>query len=93
LGSGRDYEPGESNLFTQESQQKWQSLTDTSMMYLQRAAQAALAMKRLDEEAVKLGLEPTYKAGDLALMAQDMETRYNTLKAERNKRGTSLPSQ
>jgi len=78
---------GESNLFTQESQQKWQRLTDTCMMYLQRAAQAALAMKRLDEEAVKLGLEPTYKPGDLALTAQDMETRYNTLKAERDKRG------
>lgn len=76
-----------SNLFTQDSRKKWQTRTDASLLYLQRAAQAAAAMKRLDEEATKLGLEPTYKAGEIDLMVKDLATKFTALKAERNKRG------
>jgi len=76
-----------SNLFTQDSRKKWQTRTDASLLYLQRAAQAAAAMERLDDEATKLGLEPTYKAGEIGLMVKDLATKFNTLKAERNKRG------
>ena len=38
------------------------------------------------EDAVKLGLEPTYRPGELDLLAQDMDTKFNALKAERVKR-------
>jgi hypothetical protein len=84
---GDDDHDEPSTLFTQESRKKWQMRTDASLLYLQRAAQAAAAMKRLDDEAAKLGLEPTYKPGEIDLMIKDLATKFNTLKAERNKRG------
>jgi hypothetical protein len=77
---------GESNLFTQESRKKWQTLSNTCASYLRRAAQAAAAMKRLDEQAVKLGLEPTYKPGELDEMITDTGTKFAALKAHRDKR-------
>ena len=76
-----------SNLFTQDSRKKWQMRTDASLMYLQRAAQAASAMKRLDDEALKLGLEPTYKPGELDEMITDTAAKFAALKAHRDKRG------
>ena len=44
-----------------------------------------MELKSLDEAAVKLGLQPTYPADELDLMIADLETKYKSLEAERNK--------
>lgn len=78
---------GDSGVYTADSLRRWQSMTDASVAYLQRAAQAALAMKRLDDEARKLGIEPTYEPGELDQLINDLQNKYHTLQTERNTQG------
>lgn len=77
----------ESSRFTQESIDQWKRRTAICAGYLKRAAQAVTAMKKLDQEAVALGLEPTYKDAELDMMADKMNTRYKVLQAEHGKIG------
>jgi len=88
-GWHRDYSDysDRSTTYTQESRKKWQERTDISMKYLKQAANAAVAMQRLDKEAVTLGLQPTYKTGELAVFKNDLEVKYNNLRSNRKKRG------
>ncbi len=84
---GRYYDRDEGpTTFSQESRRKWKTLTDTSLMYLHRAGQAAAALKRLDEEAVKIGLEPTCRPGELDQTMTDLAAKYAALKAHRDRR-------
>ncbi|MCZ6690556.1 MAG: hypothetical protein O7H41_13240 [Planctomycetota bacterium] len=73
--------------FTKASQRRWRNRTDASVHYLKRARRAATSMKKLDAEAVKLGLEPTYEDGVLIQMIDDFKVRMKNLVADRNKRG------
>jgi hypothetical protein len=72
---------------TYDSRQRWQRRTDLSMGYLLQAAKTVTALERLDREAVKLGLEPTFQGSDLDWVKSDIQTKYNELMADRNRRG------
>ena len=43
-------------------------------------------MIKLDKEAEKLGLQTTFKLGELASMAHDMQAKYDQLRNNRNKK-------
>ncbi len=76
----------ESKQLTDESQKKWRTRTDACMYYLSRVAKGLNTVKRLDAEAVKLGLEPTYKPGEIDLLLKDIKVRFASLRAHRNKK-------
>ncbi len=84
----RDYGYASGNVYTRESRNEWQRRSDLTMVYLREAAKACRSMKRLDAEAVKLGLEPTFKEGELETMVQDMDVKFRFVSDQRNKRGT-----
>jgi hypothetical protein len=71
---------------TKESQQKWRERTALSMRYLKRAQKAIRAMEKLERKAKKLGLEPLYPEGELDRMSKDLEVKYKSLYANRNKK-------
>ena len=79
------YAPG--TTFTRDSRDEWQRRSDLTMGYLHKAAKACQSMKRLDDEARKLGLEPTYNGGELDMMIRDMDVKYNFVQEQRNRRG------
>jgi hypothetical protein len=79
------YAPGTN--YTRESRNERQRRSDLTMGYLRKAAKACKSMKRFDAEAVKLGLEPTYNEGELDTMIQDMDTKYQFVEKQRNRRG------
>jgi hypothetical protein len=76
-----------SNTWTQASQKQWKDRTDACMTLLSRAAKAARTMKKLDRKAVDLGLEPTYKEGELDDMIKDLQAKYNMLARNRKRTG------
>lgn len=78
----------DTNQMTKESRGKWKSRTDTSIRYLKKAAEGLRSMKKLDSAAEKLGLEPTYKAGEVERMFNDIRGRIVRLSAERDRKVT-----
>jgi hypothetical protein len=85
---GRRYYDGrtEGTRLTQESRKKWQTRTDMSLAYLRRAIGAAVALERLDAEAVELGLEPTYNPGELNQIKADLAVKFAALQRRRDAR-------
>jgi hypothetical protein len=71
---------------TRDSREEWQRRSDLTLGYLRKAAKACKSMKRLDAMAIKLGLEPTYREGELDTMIQDMDVKYRFVEDERNRR-------
>lgn len=76
---------GNPERWTKESQERWTDRTDATMHYLAEAAKGLKSLKRLDEEAVKLGVEPTLKPGDAVKFIKDLEGKYNALAADRDR--------
>ena len=56
------------------------------MAELAEAAKGLKTIKKLDEEAVELGLEPTYETEKLQWIINDIEVKYRYLQANRSKR-------
>jgi len=74
-----------SNKWTAESQRKWRTRTDACMYYLKEAGRGLHAMKKLDPEAQKLGLDPLYGPGEIDTMLKALDVRYSDLAANREK--------
>ncbi len=73
--------------YTLDSQKKWKTYTDACMHYIQSAAKGLRQMKKLDADAVKLGIDPTYKPGEIDRMLEDLAVRFKTLSERRNTTG------
>lgn len=71
---------------TTDSQREWQRRTDLTVSLLNKAVRGIQAMKRLDAEAERLSLEPTYPEGELENMLEATRVRIGMLKANREKR-------
>lgn len=80
-------EEWKSNQWTEESQKKWRTRTDACMHFLQLAAKGLTTMKRLDTEAVKLGLDPTFPPGEVDAMIKDIQVKFAALANFRDKKG------
>jgi hypothetical protein len=76
-----------SSSWTLESQDRWKSRTDATLYFLDRAARGIRPMNRLDREAQKLGLEPTYGPGELEMMLTDVNAKAAMLMNQRGRRG------
>ncbi len=79
-GYGGSYD---TNRLTAESRKKWRDRTDACMHYLIEARGAMKTMKRLDAEALTLGLKPNYKTGELDQMIDDIEVKVTYLNNHR----------
>lgn len=79
-GYGGSYD---TNRLTAESRKKWRDRTDACMHYLIEARSAMKTMKRLDAEALTLGLQPNYKTGELDQMIEDIEVKVTYLNNHR----------
>jgi hypothetical protein len=77
----------ESPQWTADSQRRWRDRTDACIYYLAQSAKGLHTMKRLDTDAAKLGLEPTFKPGEIDTMIRDLEVRANLLQSDRTKKG------
>lgn len=82
-GYGDSY--GDGTSLTYESQQLWRNRTDAALMYLNRAYSAVMAARKLDKEAVALGLEPTFNREELEQMATDLKAKGRLLQLHRNR--------
>jgi hypothetical protein len=78
----------ETTVWTRESQQKWRTRTDATMYYLKNAAKGLVAMKKLDAEAEKLDLEPTFPKGEIDAMLRDLQVKLTALERHKDKTGT-----
>jgi hypothetical protein len=73
--------------YTLESQKKWKTRTDACSYYLASAVKGLKQMRTLDKEAVKLGLDPTYPAGEIEKLLMDLGVRLRTLAQHRDTTG------
>jgi hypothetical protein len=73
--------------WTSDSQKKWKTRSDATTHYLKEAIKGLTSLKRLDAEAVKLGLDPTYQKGALDEMIQDLTLKHNAVNAQRDRTG------
>lgn len=71
---------------THDSRQRWAQRSDLAMQALLQAAEAVKALEKLDRRAIELGLEPTFRPDQLLWVKQDIQTKYNYLAANRNRR-------
>ncbi|MHC4385120.1 MAG: hypothetical protein ACYS0J_20140 [Planctomycetota bacterium] len=71
---------------THDSRQRWRERTDLAMSYLLEAAKTVTALERLDREAKKLGLEPSFEGTELAWVKSDIQTKYDYFAANRDRR-------
>ncbi len=72
---------------TRDSRAEWTARSDTATGYLNRAAAGVRTMITLDQEAKTLGLEQTYKPGELQMMLDDISVKMNMLQQFRHKTG------
>lgn len=72
--------------WTKDSQAQWKTRTDAAAHYLIEAQKSLRTLKKLDAEAVKLGLEPTLKPGEADTMLKDMEVKLAALASQRGKK-------
>ncbi|HEX2971394.1 MAG TPA: hypothetical protein VHP11_03625 [Tepidisphaeraceae bacterium] len=82
---GRGWTSGQSEVMKDSSRRQWQWRTDQALGFLDEAHQAATTLKHLDAEAVELGLQTTYKPGELDGILKDLTARRDTLAANRDK--------
>lgn len=80
---GGRYESG--TYLTPDAKDEWVNRSNATLRYLNKALQAAYALKRLDQEAIGLGLEPTYKAGELDMAIESIKTHMKFLNAQRER--------
>ncbi len=73
--------------WTEESQKRWKSRTDGAIHYLKEALKALKSLKKLDAEALKLGLQPTFPPGEIDVIFQDLESKLLALATERGRKG------
>jgi len=71
---------------TQDSRQRWRQRTDLAMGYLLKAAEAVTALERLDREARKLGLKPSFEGTELGWVKSDIQAKYDYFAANRDRR-------
>ncbi|MHC4102392.1 MAG: hypothetical protein ACYSW1_16110 [Planctomycetota bacterium] len=71
---------------THDSRQRWKQRTDLAMSYLLEAAEAVTALERLDREARKLGLKPSFEGTELGWVKTDIQTKYDSFAANRDRR-------
>ena len=55
------------------------------MYYLKEAGKGLHAMKRLDADAQKVGLDPLYRPGEIDTMLKSLDVRYTDLSLNREK--------
>ena len=67
------------------ARQRWRDRTDATLHYLSNAATGIRTAIALDQEAVELGLEPTFKPGELEMMGQDLLMKADYLRRNRNR--------
>lgn len=84
FGSEKTWKSSSSGAFKSQAKREWKERSDITMRYLRKVAQAARSMQRLDREAEKLGLEPTYQPGELDQMIQDMDAKFQAIQRNRN---------
>lgn len=77
---------GGSTRMSKASRQDWKLHTDRCSSALEAAARAANSMRRLDEEAIKLGLDPTFAPGELTETIQDLSAKHSYVIARRNRK-------
>jgi len=70
---------------TDEAQHKWVKRTDGCIYYLLRAAKGLRSLRRLEQEAVKLGLEANHAPGEIDGMLKDIQQRLDALAKHRAK--------
>jgi hypothetical protein len=76
---------GSGNTWSLESRTDWRNRSDTTIRYLREAARGITEAAKLDAEAVELGLEPTFRPGELELMAGDVQTKYDEVTSNRDR--------
>ncbi len=77
----------DSQAWTPESRAKWQNRNEACGYYMENALAAIQSMIRLEKEAVKLGLKPTFKDGQLDTMLNDATVKLEALQRTRYKSG------
>jgi hypothetical protein len=70
----------DTHIWTPDSQARWRSRSEACAYFLNRAADGIKTMMKLDAEAVKLGLSPTFKEGDLQFMLDDVNVKREMLR-------------
>ena len=75
------------NSWSPSSRDRWKTRTDAALYYLGNAASAVRSAASLDREAERLGLERTFKPGELNSMMQDINVKANALRANRGNIG------
>lgn len=88
VGYRRYYYSGTTNTnrLTKQSRQVWQERTDLTLDALRQARKSILEMKKLDGQAVELGLEPNYDEGELKQLQKDTEVAITMLVSNRNRK-------
>ena len=71
---------------TRESRKVWRNRTDVTLSALRHARKGAVELKRLDQQAVELGLEPSYVPGELDSIREDTEIKIRLLVDHRNRK-------
>ncbi len=69
---------------TLEKQREYKNRVDNAILYLQRAAKGILHIEKHDEDAVKLGLQPTYAEGEEEKILEDIKAMIEELRANRD---------
>lgn len=77
----------DTQLWTPESRQKWRNRTEACAYFLRKAQSGITTMMRLDKEAGSLGLSPTFKGEELALMLDDVNVKLTMLSRGANRIG------
>ena len=82
-----DGETYDTQRFTTDSRREWQWRSDTTLGFLNDALAAARSLKKLDPQAVELGLDRLYPDGELELLITELQTAADRVTAERNRVG------
>ena len=78
---------GTTPYYTSQSKRDWRYRSDTCIAYVEKALNGAYSMRTLDDEAEKLGLEPTYGRQSLNELIQEMTVHLDYLRKNRNRKG------
>jgi hypothetical protein len=86
-GGDNSYQFSRSTRWSQESRRKWRDYTNNAIMHLEEVTKGIAAMEKLEKEAVKLRLEPSFQVGELERMDKDIELKTAYLYKHRSKNG------
>ena len=73
--------------WTEDSQKRWKTRTDGAIHHIKEALKGIRSVKKLDAEAVKLGLQPTFKPGEADIFIKDLEVKLVALATMRDRKG------